>query len=531
MQFLFFISIFAIDLYAGPPEPLTTEETQQLVSCYQKDIGSQKSGEEKFRTALRHYPIKHLYKLFIDKDRLANPSPEEKGVPPQLLFDLKEPGYYQSMLNAFEYLPKTIGSPVTLELLTQLHDRAVGGVVRMKKGIHPGLYAYKLPPTLKEHKTDKALNELFISKVLFCSHRALMSLSEQPRCLTLAPELPRFLPSSMRDECALYLSSLVDLTITSSVRTDSHLESLLKKYIDYYHTSISKLGNLEDKLAAIAELIRTLEVAHFFPDGNQRTYAFLLLNKLLIDNNLPPAILDHPSMFDGWMTLDQMVKEIQVGISNFLNENIDQHRLYLSESCQSTDSSSLGVGKYVPFFETIQSQPIKAAEILKNRVMTAIGTKSPNSFIPGVSPLHDAIWLGSSDSIEQLLELGANPFGSSFFTSAFYLTYMLGNLSTAHQLLSQGKKESMNERFIQQSLTHWLMFSRRLTEGDSQAILLWSNIMETLLQSLQNVFLKDDVLAISFREMLSGSHLADSVRKKIEHWMVQYKIGLDPFRK
>lgn len=60
------------------------------------------------------------------------------------------------------------------------------------------------------------------------------------------------------------------------------------------------------------------EIFHIFPDGNQRTVAFLLLNKLLIDNNFPAAYLDWPYAFDGYLSSKELVMEIKYGMINFL---------------------------------------------------------------------------------------------------------------------------------------------------------------------------------------------------------------------
>lgn len=72
----------------------------------------------------------------------------------------------------------------------------------------------------------------------------------------------------------------------------------------------------DDKLALIAEFVMTLEILHFFMDGNQRTTVFVILNKLLIENGLTPVIMPDPSVFDGYMSSKELVGEIKKGMKN-----------------------------------------------------------------------------------------------------------------------------------------------------------------------------------------------------------------------
>lgn len=72
-----------------------------------------------------------------------------------------------------------------------------------------------------------------------------------------------------------------------------------------------------DKLKAIAKVCRALEIFHIFPDGNQRTIIFGLLNKFLIENEFSPVILKDPIIFDGYDCLDELVEEIKQGMERF----------------------------------------------------------------------------------------------------------------------------------------------------------------------------------------------------------------------
>ena len=83
--------------------------------------------------------------------------------------------------------------------------------------------------------------------------------------------------------------------------------------MDQYNTDINGADSDLQKKQVIARACRALEIGHFFDDGNQRTVAFLVLNKMLIENDLGPVILPNPLVFDGYLSVDQLVGEIDKG--------------------------------------------------------------------------------------------------------------------------------------------------------------------------------------------------------------------------
>jgi hypothetical protein len=85
---------------------------------------------------------------------------------------------------------------------------------------------------------------------------------------------------------------------------------------DAYRTEIGRARTEDDKLRAIARCCQDLDQSHVFEDGNIRTVAFLVMNKLLAENGLSPAILDEPNCFDGF-SVDQLVGEIRAGQATF----------------------------------------------------------------------------------------------------------------------------------------------------------------------------------------------------------------------
>lgn len=93
----------------------------------------------------------------------------------------------------------------------------------------------------------------------------------------------------------------------------------LKSAFDEFHHKMKGNPSLNEALRSIASLLRKMEMYHIFPDGNQRTHVFLNLNKFLIQNGYPPAILEDNSVFDGDRSIPEIVSAIKKGIENYLN--------------------------------------------------------------------------------------------------------------------------------------------------------------------------------------------------------------------
>ncbi|CTP88621.1 hypothetical protein XTPLMG728_1962 [Xanthomonas translucens pv. poae] len=72
----------------------------------------------------------------------------------------------------------------------------------------------------------------------------------------------------------------------------------------------------DSKLSAIARCCQDLEREHLFNDGNSRTIGLLVVNKLLLENGLRPAMMEDPNRFDGFST-DELVAEIKQGQATF----------------------------------------------------------------------------------------------------------------------------------------------------------------------------------------------------------------------
>ncbi len=462
--------LFLIFLYFSVCQARLTEiEIDNLLKCYKENLDRASTLAEKFEIAFRHYPRDLRYKLFIDKKRLLSPKETEKNQPPHLIFDVDEPGYFSSMDNAFNILPKMDGQ-VNLDLLIKLHDLAIASIPTMRTGIAGG-FRYGI----SKENYIQAFIELFGSKILWYSGLFPFMVSSLP-IYDMAPELLdlrrfafRKIFKSIEYDPMDFLSIVVvsDGVYVKNIANEDleqFLRAKLEPLINHYYKSISLTTTLNGRLEAIAELLRAFEVGHFFPDGNQRTYAFLLLTKLLIENGIPPAILEDPTMFDGYMTVQNMALSLRQGVFNFLQENHEGQKIFLEQQCVVKDSDYLktwtqNASDYSPYFgSAIEDITKKIRDFLNTEIAKAISNKMVNAQEEqtGLSPLEMAIYLGSKKDIDRLITEGAPIFPAFKITSIrpqqpnseIFFAFSLGALDIVKHLLTKKEVEASDSKNI-----------------------------------------------------------------------------------
>lgn len=424
-----FLGIFLCSYFSHAEDLLSTKEVEQLLIYYKKELDSHPDADDKYQIALNNFPKSSFYKLFIDKYRLSNPEDKEKNVPSHLIFDVKEPGYFNAMNDTFQKLSKHINKPISLEMLGELNGSAVKGVGNIIGGLFKGARKY---PIAFSKFNEEAFRELYKSFILLDIPLLLESIAEkslQPLMSNIdIVKLTRQIghisylepPKAMHMAITGYHSNNA-VNISGKLLDSDEFNTNVRLVLNHYYQSIQRSTTLMETLCAISELLRALEVSHIFGDGNQRTYAFLLLPKLLIENGLPPAILEDPCMFDGFMTVSAMGEAILQGITNFLNENREVHRDLLKENISLTNSEWVeGANNYQPYFTTAAAQELveKFTELNRDHFKEVFkNATTENINRPGqpnweIDPLYVAILLNDKESVEKLLDLGANPFGN-----------------------------------------------------------------------------------------------------------------------
>jgi len=268
----------------------------------------------------------HWWKLFMDKK--FHDRPENKHEPGMFFDKDKSPGYYRSMMEAFQKaIIKDRGKKVNYERYTEYHDLVSKYISSGKKtgemrrlGGKEAVSSFTIPPMpVREEKEAKLTPEK--DAELLERQNALAEMKEEK--VHDRPLLTGF------DKSKGY--GRQDKTVSSYVHVPGEkahmaietkypvlegrllVNTILKGHYDGNHE-----GGSRAMIRSIAKTIRALHVGHFFVDGNGRHNIFLLMNKLLVDGGFEPSILPNgPDVFGGLKTVDGLVKDMEEGMGAF----------------------------------------------------------------------------------------------------------------------------------------------------------------------------------------------------------------------
>lgn len=103
------------------------------------------------------------------------------------------------------------------------------------------------------------------------------------------------------------------------------------------------------KITTIVSAIQELEQAHPFQDANCRTFCLVLLNSLLMQQGIDPAIIDDPNKFDGF-SVEELVETVKYGMHEtrkLVEETYEQEYSQIcSELSEDSDSEPNYDGYY-----------------------------------------------------------------------------------------------------------------------------------------------------------------------------------------
>ncbi len=228
------------------------------------------------------------------------------------IFDKQDsPGYIKRVSKAFLYLLETMDEPVTCDFILKLHDMAYNDQNKKYLGFKPHvLFGFD-----GDAVTFDGLMEL-TDKIKSGTPNGLR--------LTYSQEVNNY-----HERYAIDLQQLNPHEIFANLKSEiwphlfierqslnSEIELELENLLTQYHESIQQANTSKEQLKCIATLIRDLHQYHPFGDGNGRTFIFLLLNKLLINNDLSPTAVESPKRFSGY-SISELIMEIERGQSNF----------------------------------------------------------------------------------------------------------------------------------------------------------------------------------------------------------------------
>ena len=100
----------------------------------------------------------------------------------------------------------------------------------------------------------------------------------------------------------------------------AEVPALAGALLQRYQHEIGAAAGARAQAIAIVRLVRALHVYHFFRDANGRLNTMVVLNKLLLENGFPPAIVSDPAIFGGGLTLLELVDDVHRGMKRVLRE-------------------------------------------------------------------------------------------------------------------------------------------------------------------------------------------------------------------
>ena len=211
-----------------------------------------------------------------------------------------EPGYLKAMTDVFKkYIPDHLGQLMNGEEFKKLHDACVENV------------GYGRQVSGQKYVCDHAFPTF--EPGYYPNSKYFLDMRD------VTPEARKeWETKNLMGEYGVCRFEESDQTIHSLFWMGPYAAHLRVNYLfKQYYIEIAQAKTEDERLAAIVDLCRALEMMHGFADANQRTIAFALLTKLLVENRLSPALLDRPNMFDGYFGTREMIELVIQGQKNY----------------------------------------------------------------------------------------------------------------------------------------------------------------------------------------------------------------------
>jgi hypothetical protein len=205
-------------------------------------------------------------------------------------FDALEPGYLRSMYGAADWMLQNVNKKFGADDYAELHDRAM--------------------PT---SETLGFRQEVVMKKAQYLAY-GVEGATNQAK-LEINADL---------GENGKWGVCLQDTVILTEMPT-TVIRDATQKTLDDYYAKIAKLApnDADGKIRAIVECCQILDRRHPFRDGNTRSAAMLLMNKLLMAEGLSPVIWHDPNDIES-LTRAQCFDEVKQGQRRF-QEEVSKH--------------------------------------------------------------------------------------------------------------------------------------------------------------------------------------------------------------
>jgi|GEM_PF-2333867 len=351
--------------------------------------------KDEILSLFNNFPYGDYWKFFIDRPFWSNNEP--------LLFDKQDsPGYLKALSKAFYTMLAYIDKPLTIELIIGLHDLAYHDSKDERFGFAvygSSLLSYRsfkydanwqdgieeLVDTMRVNRTlrftkinnnkpipididfNKSTKEItkelifgafdklkefadcFMATNTFIKTKYGVDLNQidnspdlKKICDTMTPsdkeEFYRY-ENQLKKIAEDYSNEVIHLERKSPI---GEVLNQIQSFIDDYNCNLQAANNEREQIATIVKLIVNMHQYHPFPDGNGRTFIFLLLNKLLLQNGLLPTLVMEPHRFSS-SSVEQLTDDVIEGQETFkklcrpLEENSETITAYLEKELNITE--------------------------------------------------------------------------------------------------------------------------------------------------------------------------------------------------
>ncbi len=272
---------------------------------------------------LKRFDSAQLFRLFVD-------GRFQKKYNGWVGYEAGEPGSVQALINGFvfmlDHFDLTAGLRATY--LLDLHKVCMGGVQTKNLKSSPGDLRFLnagmpfFPKTTTLENLEEILDMRRGDETAVFNNAAYAKSADDLHARELHNAIQRLGKLNYRNwypnlspdqQLALEKKSGLSAFYEAKHAVQMQFVRKVDEIVDRFNQSISAATINDERLRAIALLVRELELLHPFPDGNCRTFACVLLTQLLLNYEFLPALLDNPNL-DGEYSLDQWIAEIRNGM-------------------------------------------------------------------------------------------------------------------------------------------------------------------------------------------------------------------------
>ncbi len=305
-----------------------------------------------------------LWLLFIDGHRL-NEGPLAFETATSLSAENPEPGYVKGMSTALKYMNAHSKDPISVDFIETVHDLCIAPIDHLKdaaKGYRDVGTGFGLLINTAPGEQDRAilspdgLNELsadlqvimqtqlnknrfpmnhvtYEGKGIVGMNTYMIYQNDDQRLKGLEYcKDNRIQPKDTEHITVATFQKMLEnndlnqgiFKLTASGANKNQVREWIKKDIEVFNTELkdAKASGDETKIIeTIVKFNRRCLQSHYFKDANGRTFVPLMLNHLLTQNGLSPAIIMTPNHFSGF-SIKELAKEVKAGMNLFQESKI-----------------------------------------------------------------------------------------------------------------------------------------------------------------------------------------------------------------